>query len=234
MRLSMNPTTLRPWPLSARKPLKKLGLCAVALAACSLSMAHADATLTYELSGADGGKTVKKFSISNFYNRIDDSIEKDRYLLYQAGRFHPVYSVNTAESSYMLLTPDVIPYMGPQSQKHHGAIRSTEQRESEQATANVKKPAPKFKPTKNLRKVAGIECRVVNELIDNKPIIEHCMANSARLGVTKREVITMARTFEIARNYDFGWLGASTIDEEFFSIYSRDLQNKRVMQLTAV
>ncbi|MGB5582315.1 MAG: hypothetical protein WBO93_01745, partial [Gammaproteobacteria bacterium] len=79
MRLSMNPTTLRPWPLSARKPLKKLGLCAVALAACSLSMAHADATLTYELSGADGGKTVKKFSTARFFIRIDDPADKDQY-----------------------------------------------------------------------------------------------------------------------------------------------------------
>ena len=67
---------------------------------------------------------------------------------------------------------------------------------------------PPLKPTKKSRKVAGIECRVVHELENDKPVIEHCMANSARLGITEREVISMARTFEMARNRDLDWLTA--------------------------
>lgn len=44
----------------------------------------------------------------------------------------------------------------------------------------------------------------------------------------------MARTFEMARNRDFGWLGVGTEDEEFVSVYSRDKRDNRVFQLTEV
>ena len=47
-------------------------------------------------------------------------------------------------------------------------------------------------------------------------------------------VITMARTFQMGQNKDYGWLGIGTEDEEFISIYSRDLRDNRVLQLTAV
>jgi len=234
MRLSMNLTTLRTWPLSASQPLKKLGLTAVALAACSLSMAHADATLTYELSGADGGKTVKKFSTARFFIRIDDPADKDQYLLFQAGKFFPLFSVDQANTNYTGLTSTVTPYMSPQSREHHGADQTDEQGESKQKAETRQKQAAKLKPTKKNRKVAGIECRVVQELADGKPVIEHCMANSARLGVTDRELITMARTFEMARSKDFGWLGTGTEDEEFISVQSKDLRDNRVLTLTDV
>ena len=91
-----------------------------------------------------------------------------------------------------------------------------------------------LKPTKKMRSVAGIECRVVHELIDGKPAIEHCMANSARLKVTDRELITLARSFGMARNMEFGWLGVGTQDEEFVSVQSRDLRDERLLELTSV
>ena len=48
------------------------------------------------------------------------------------------------------------------------------------------------------------------------------MANKARLGITEREIRTLARTFVMARERNFGWLGVATGDEEFVSIQTRD------------
>lgn len=224
------------WPLAANRSrtLKRLGMSAVALAACGISMVHADATLKYELTGADGSKVVKQFSIARFFVRIDDPADKDRYLLYQAGKFFPLFSVDQANSNYTRLTPAVTPYMSPHSREHHGADQTTEKGGTKQASENRSGPAPKLKPTKKTRKVAGIECRVVHELLDGKPVIEHCMTNSARLSIADREVITMIRAFEMARNRKYGWLGIGTEDEEFVSVQSKDLRDNRVLQLTAV
>ena len=69
---------------------------------------------------------------------------------------------------------------------------------------------------------------------EGEPVKEHCMANSAALGVTKREVITLARLFAMARKQEFNWLGVGTKDEEFISVQSRDLRDNRMLQLTAV
>jgi len=196
--------------------------------------AGADATLKYELTEADGSKTEKNFSAARFFVRIDDPADKERYLLYQAGKFFPLFSVDQAKSNYTRLTPAVTPYMSPHSREAHGADQTADEGGTKQASENRKKPAPKLKPTKKTRKVAGIECRVVHELLDGKPVIEHCMANSARLSITDRELITMVRAFEMARNREFGWLGIGTEDEEFVSVQSKDLRDNTMLQLTAV
>jgi len=214
--------------------LKRLSIFALVLAGCAVSVTQADATFTYELSGSDDKKTVKQFSIARFFVRIDDPADKERYLLYQAGKFFPLFSVDQAKSNYTRLTPAVTPYMSPHSREAHGVDQAADEGGTKQASENRKKPAPKLKPTKKTRKVAGIECRVVHELLDGKPVIEHCMANSARLAIADRELITMARTFEMARNREFGWLGIGTEDEEFVSVQSKDLRNNTVLQLTAV
>jgi len=218
------------------RTLNKLSVCVMTLAACGVSAVHADATLTYELTEADGNKTVKQFSTARFFVRIDDPADTNQYLLFQAGKFFPLYSVDSAKKSYTRLTPEVIPYMSPESRIHHGANNTTSavKNDSEQTAGTVNKPAPIFKPTKKTQLVAGIECRVVHELLDNKPVIEHCMANSARLGITNREVITISRLFEMSRNRDYGWLGVGTKDEEFVSIQSRDLRHNSALQLTAL
>ena len=213
---------------AADRRINKLATLAIVLTAFATSVARADATLTFELSDGDGSKTTKKFSTARFYVRIEDVADKNRYLLFEAGKFFPLYSVNTANNSYTLLTPEVIPYMSPQARVHHGADKK------EQDGTAQKQPPMTFKPTKKKRRVAGIECRVVHELLEGKPAIEHCMANSARLGTGDREVITMARTFEMARNRGLGWLGSGSSDEAFVSIYSKDLRDNRVLQLTAV
>ena len=196
--------------------------------------ASADARLSFELTEADGSKGVKQFSIARFFVRIDDPSDKERYLLYQAGKFFPLFAVDQTNSEYTRLTPAVTPYMSPHSREHHGADQTTDEGGTKQASENRAGTAPELKPTKNMRKVAGIECRVVHELLDGKPVVEHCMANSARLNIADRELITMVRAFEMARNRDFGWLGIGTEDEEFVSVQSRDLRDNRVLQLTGV
>jgi hypothetical protein len=74
----------------------------------------------------------------------------------------------------------------------------------------------------------------VHELLDDKPVIEHCMANSANLGITTREMRTMSRLFSMSRDRKFGWPGVGTEDEEFVSVHSRDLRDNKAFQLTSV
>ena len=191
--------------------------------------AGADATLTYELTEADGSKTTKKFSTARLYVRIDDSADEKRYQLFEAAKFFPLYSVNQAESSYTQLTPKVIPYMGPETMAKKAADAHTPEIEA------VKKAPPAvLKPGNKKRTIAGIRCRVINEMLDGKPAIEHCMVNSANLDVTTREIISMARLFSMARDRDLGWMAVGTEDEEFISIQSRDLRTKRVFELTSI
>ena len=203
-------------------------ICTVSLLAFTAPVG-ADATLTYELTEADGSKTTKKFSTARLYVRIDDSTDEKRYLLFEAAKFFPLYSVNQAESTYTQLTPKVIPYMGPETMAKKAADAYTPEIE-----AVEKAPPAVLKPGNKKRTIAGIRCRVINEMLDGKPAIEHCMVNSANLNVTTREIISMARTFSMARDRDFGWLAAGTEDEEFISIQSRDLRTKRVFGLTSV
>jgi hypothetical protein len=233
MKLAKNLPAILPKSLSASKSnvIKMLSLSALVLAACSVSAVHADAALTYELTGDGDSKTVKQFSMARFFIRIDDPAKKDQYLLFQAGKFFPLFSVDQEKKTYTRLTAEVIPYMSPHSRKNHGADQAAEQ---DEAAKNSEKQSPQLKATKKTRKVAGIECRVIHELQDGKPVIEHCMANSARLGITNREVITMARAFEMARDRKLGWLGTGTQDEEFISVQSKDLRDNRVLSLTTV
>lgn len=189
-------------------------------------LAGADATLTYELTEADGSKAVKKFSTARFYVRIDDPADEERYLLFEAGKFFPLYEVDQAKSTYRLVTPEVIVFMGPDNPAKKEANAKAAQTE--------KAPAPVFMPVKKKLTVAGVSCRVIHEMVDDKPVIEHCMANSAKLDLTTREIKIMARTFSMARERKFDWLGVGTEDEEFISIQSRDLNTNRVLKLTSV
>ena len=226
MNSSMYPSAL---PVShrsvARSLLSGLCLCAFAASLCMATMVRADATLTYELTGPDAGKTVKRFSMARFFIRIDDPADSERYLLYQAGKFFPLFSVDTSAGTYTRLTPPVTPYMSPESRTHHGADKRIAQRG---------KQAPVLRPTRKERTVAGIHCRVVHELQDGQPVIEHCMANSARLGVTDRDLINLARVFAMSREQGFDWLGAGSKDETFAAVQSRDLRDNRMLQLTTV
>jgi hypothetical protein len=226
---SLNPVL--PFIIDFKETLMKhaLVLSIGAFTLAFASMAGADATFTYELTEADGKKTVKTFSTARLYVRIDDAADEKRYLLFEAGKFFPLYAVDQAKSTYAQLTQDVIPYMGPETE----AKKKADAHESKVEPVE-KAPRPVFKPTSKKKTVAGVRCRIVHEMAGDKPAIEHCMADSAKLNITDREVITMTRTFSMARDHKFGWLAVGTEDEEFISVQSRDLNDNRVFKLTSV
>ena len=91
-----------------------------------------------------------------------------------------------------------------------------------------------FKPSGKSDVVGAVRCRVVNEVIDGEPAIEHCMANKADLGVTEREIRTLARLFILARELGYDWLGAATEDEDFVSVRSRALTRDKTLELRSV
>ena len=255
-----------------------------------LTATLADATLVYELKGPDSEAVRKTLYASRFFVRAESSEDEGRFLLFQAGKFFPLYSVNQKERSYTLLTPPVKPTLGPASRtKGTGpqpapeagpdaeasaaaAETSPEGKEaasvSDAPTTAVKAggdeaegaveaghpplehgtvehpaetqrpprlpPAPQFKPTPKTDEVAGVSCRVILELIDGEPAIEHCMANKAALGITEREVRTLARLLVMARERNLDWLGAATKDEQFISVSSRDLKRGKTLSLQSV
>ena len=60
------------------------------------------------------------------------------------------------------------------------------------------------------------------------------MANKAALGITERESRTLARTFVMARQQGYGWLGATTKDEDFVSIRSKPLDGSKSLELISL
>jgi hypothetical protein len=261
----------------------------LALWSIGSTIAHADATLVYGLTGPGTEPTEKKISISQFFVRVDDSTDKGNYLLFQAGKFFPLYRVSESQQTYTLLTPPVKPTLRAgsaqrrtdepeaeqapestdaadtpttaQSEPHaagdntpadaKAAVAPTTKAEEENTASAAPgaaapdpetpsvalaalEPSPTLRPTRKTRSVAGIECREVIESIDAKPIVEHCMANKARLGITERESRTLARLFVEAREQNYDWLGAATADEDFVSVQSRDLRRNKTLELQSV
>ncbi|MGD8931669.1 MAG: hypothetical protein PVI52_03800 [Chromatiales bacterium] len=267
---------------------------------CALNV-HADATLTFVLDGPEMEPKTKTLSLSRFFIRIDDTSQPNDFLLFQAGKFFPLYQVDQEARTYTLLTPEVKPTLhagikpqatqtepsaadsqktstddavtdssvdsaakqqtphnettpaasdGPAHESGQSTSPDTEtspgtihQKATAQAQADAADPAalptqstPKttLHLTGKSQEIGGVNCRVVEELLDNKPIIKHCMADKARLGITEREMRSLARTFEMARERDLGWLGTATKDERFVSIASEDLGNQNTLVLQSV
>jgi hypothetical protein len=98
----------------------------------------------------------------------------------------------------------------------------------------VDRTPPAFKPTKTADEVSGIRCRVVSEIEDGAPTIEHCMASSRDLSLVKREVITLARLYSALRWLGWAWPAVGTEDEEFVSLRSRELAGGAELVLTSV
>lgn len=253
-----------------------------------LTTTLADATLVYELKGPDSEAVQKTLYASRFFVRAESSEDEDRFLLFQAGKFFPLYSVNQKERTYTLLTPPVKPTLGPASRAEgagaqpapeagpeaqasvtaaetspegkqaapdapttavkagggagEGAVEAghpPQKQETAEHPAEAQSPprlppAPQFMPTPKTDEVAGVSCRVILELIDGEPAIEHCMANKAALGITERELRTLARLLVMARERNFDWLGAATKDEEFISLRSRELKHGKTLSLQSV
>ena len=224
---------------------------------------HADATLTYRLAPAAGDATTLRIATTRFFARIESSAAPDGWWLFQAGKFFPLFRVDDKMQTWTRLTPEVTPRLGPMSRTGSAAGAETADAPKEQVAetadvapeqpaapaaelepmaeqkASAPKPArastePKFAPTAQMDEVAGVRCRVVSELRDGAPAVEHCMANKAALGITEREVRSLARTFAMAREQGFGWLGSATADEAFVSVRSRALDGGATLVLESV
>jgi hypothetical protein len=70
------------------------------------------------------------------------------------------------------------------------------------------------------RLVAGIRCRQVQEIVPDKPALEHCLATGAQLGLNAREMKSLSRLFLIARRIGWDWPSISMADERMASISS--------------
>jgi hypothetical protein len=91
-----------------------------------------------------------------------------------------------------------------------------------------------LRPSGKSGTVAGVRCRVIEERIGDRAVMEHCMANTARLGIRECEIRTLARLLVMARERGFGWLGTATEDEDFVSIQSRDPLSGATLELKAL
>ena len=219
------------------------------------SLAQADVTLEYSLSVGNETAVTKKISIARFFARVDSSDRPDEYLLFQAGKFFPLYRVNVAGGAYELLTPRVKPTLrtgvkeanaaAPRGEAGDKANPSTSQdkeanaADTEQLTAATSAPkdsldVPVFKPLRKMDEVVGIRCRMVLEMANEKPVVEHCMANTAGLGITEREARTLARLFVMAKKKGYGWVGTATKDEDFVSVRSKTTDQTSSLELVSV
>ncbi|MDJ0806369.1 MAG: hypothetical protein QNJ78_05995 [Gammaproteobacteria bacterium] len=217
---------------------------------------QADVSLTLELNGPDMQAQTKKVSLARFFVRVDDAAEPGRFLLYQTGKFFPLYQVDETAKTYTLLTPEVKPTLKagnntvsqssqqkakpiPEKTDDNSSPSSgSEQKAQTGEKSTVEKPAQttsktKLRLTKKKKTIAGIRCRVVEEIMGDQTVMTHCMADKARLGITEREIRSLARLFKMARERNLGWLGTYTKDEDFVSIASEDHQSKKTLRLTA-
>jgi hypothetical protein len=192
------------------------------LVCCAVS-AQADVALSFKLSNKDAESGTRTISISQFFARIDDPAKPGEYLIYQAGKFFPLYAVDNESQSYRRLSPEV------EVTLHAGQDKPQSDIEKKSALRHTE-----LKPTRKQQRVAGILCRVVEELENDQVKMSHCMADKSRLGLTEREVRTLSRVFKMAREQGFGWLGTATKDEKFVSIQSRDPSRDMTLELVSV
>jgi len=259
--------------------MKTLSNIVTAIILCGALDVYADATLTFELNTPDSQPQTRIISLARFFARIDDPAQPDSYLLFQAGKFFPLYRVDLAGHSYTQLTPEVTPTLhaeqkpAPETPKAEAPVAQVQTTAAADVATDTdagsvpEAPAPEPAPaseaqssaadqapdspadasanaeaklettlhlTSKSRQIAGINCRVVEELLDRQPVIRHCMADRARLGITEREIRSLARTFVMARERDFDWLATATKDEKFVSIASEDLRSHHSLQLQSV
>jgi hypothetical protein len=150
-----------------------------------------------------------------------------------------LYSIDSAAKAYTVAQPpakaprpaDVVEASPASSAP--GDSRLPPGRPAEQ-WVGVERTPPAFKPTKDKDEVAEIRCRVVNELDEGAPTIEHCMASARDLGVVQREIITLARLYSALRWLGWAWPAVGTEDEEFVSLRSKRLADGAELVLTRI
>jgi YD repeat-containing protein len=198
----------------------------LALAAGLSQTAYAETSLTYQLVDAQGATTEQTYTLHGRWARVDDATgSKQKYLILDTGFMimHVVDSKNAAFSTY------------GESHFHQGKQTKTaaEDANAKQAAKRATKITT-LKPTGRKDTVAGIRCNLFSEIVNNKPVAEHCMAGSSALGMNNREMITMARLIDFSKEWtDPDWI-ANQSNEQFVSIRSRPAEGDATFLLKAV
>jgi len=205
-----------------------LTLCLGAIFALPVT-ADADTTLVYELVDSAGKKTEQTYTIRGRYVRVDKDSESKKNFLLLDGGFLIMHVIDGEKGTFSTFGES--PYHQDKQFSAKPAPASVAEPEAEQAKAEPEagqaKPAAAesapmsvLSPTGKMQSVAGVRCRVVNEMRNEKPVAEHCLADPAALGMTPRELITMARLIEFAKQRtDPDWIAVQS-DEQFISIRS--------------
>lgn len=220
-----------------KPPFLRLATIACIFTGCYASLAQADATLVYETIDTEGAKTQHTFLISGRFVRIDtDPREQPGYSLFDTGHM-VMFNVDETAHSYTpvkagrFFHPSIS--VTPPEKAEAGTAEKAASTEVAEKTADPT-PASTLKATKKKRTVAGKRCRVVLEIADEKPVVEHCMSGTGELGLSKREVVTLSRLFTKAANLDLNLLGAATKDERYVSIQSQRADDKASQTLKSV
>ena len=167
------------------KILNKNIIVAAVLGVLSVApLAHADSTLVYELTAADGSKIQHTISIRGPWLRLESEPKgKSDYTLMDTARLL-MFEVDDEAKSYQVTR------MG----RLYWPVTDLN--------------APRFKPIPKKQAVSGVRCQPVHEMgKDDQSIAEHCMSAGGPLGLNAREMVTLSRLFMSVRRIGLGWLG---------------------------
>lgn len=186
----------------------------LAAAAFYASVAGADTTLVYKLTGTQGEELEQTYTIRGRFMSVDSNAESQPYSLILDAGFMIMHVVD--DDKKVFSTYGESPY--------HQGKKMPEKSESDVNVKQMaKKPvtAPILKPTGKKETVAGVRCMIVNEIENDKPVAEHCMADAYALGMSPRELITMARLIDFSKEWtDPDWIAVQS-KEKYISIRSR-------------
>jgi len=200
--------------------LKKIAQLALLGGICNAAPVHADATLVYRTVSAEGAKTQHTFAIAGRFVRVDMDTEPERYWVIDTGLL-TMADVDQATQQYTFgkLPRPELPAAA--KQKTLATPQGEQGAEQTVSTAPMLSPEPDLVPTRKKQNLAGIICRMINEVVDDQPVAQHCMAGTGPLGITSREMVTLSRLFTVARRMELGWAGVATADERIVSVDSR-------------
>lgn len=196
-------------------------ILAFAVASCLSLPAHADTAMVYELTDAGGAKTQQTYTIRERFLRVDRNPDAaGNYLILDAG-FMFMNIVDSKQETFTTFGESPF-HQGEQMPARPGDGSAS----VPEAAASVQAAAPSpagadLRYTGQSDSVAGIPCRVFTEMRKDKAVAEHCLADASSLGMTTRELITVARLIEFSKQRtDPDWIAAQS-DEKFITIRSR-------------
>ena len=204
--------------------LQRLGGLSLALTGCWACVAHADATMVYEMTDAAGDKSQYTFTIVGRFVRVDGDKTPKAHWLYDSG-FRKLYHVDDEKRQYRLMRVFDNPYVA--SSRSPSEAKSGEQPPAAHAR-------PELTARKEKKTVAGVRCRLVTEKRDGQVVAQHCMAGTGPLGISKREVYTLSRLFMAPGRLQFGWPGVATSDELFACVQSQTRDGKQALELKSI